>query len=232
MAHHRSHTKPRPQARRPARPSTRTQPAKQRSKRRGQPRRMPWGLLALAAAALVVTAMLLVTSRDTTRRAQQQATRHAPAFTLTATDGRRVSLADYTGRNVLLYFSEGVGCDGCWYQMTDLEAHQSDLQRLGLTVLPVVLNDPAATRAEMRRFKLRTPFLTDPGGVVARAYDAVGSASAMHANLPGHTFILVDPTGRITWRGEYPSMFIPTSQLLATLRGVLTTPTTPTTGRG
>ena len=50
-------------------------------------------------------------------------------------------------------------------------------------------------------------------------------------NLPGHTFILIDPTGRITWRGEYPSMFVPTSELLAKLRGVLTTPAAATAGR-
>ena len=230
MAHNRTHTRSQ-HGRRPARPSTSTQRAKQRRNQRRQPRRLRWGLLAVLAAALTVTAMLLVTNRDTNRQAQQQAAKPAPAFTLTSTDGRRVSLADYAGRNVMLYFSEGVGCDGCWYQMADLEAHQGDLERLGLTVLPVVVNDPPATRAEMRRFNLRIPFLTDPGGVVAGAYDAVGSASAMHANLPGHTFILVDPTGRITWRGEYPSMFVPASQLLDNIRAVLT-PTATTARAG
>jgi peroxiredoxin len=186
----------------------------------------------VAAPALAVAAMLLVTSRDTNRQAQQRTARPAPAFTLTDTNSRRVSLPDYAGRNVMLYFSEGVGCDGCWYQMADLEAHRGDLERLGLTVLPVVLNDPAATRAKTRRFKLRNPFLTDPGGV-ARAYGAVGPASAMHANLPGHTLILIDPNGRITWRGEYPSMFVPTSQLLDGVRAVLTrTTTTPTNTQG
>ncbi len=228
MAHNRTHTKARPQARRPAA----TQRARQRRNRRRQPRRLRWGLLAVVAAALAVTAMLVATSRDSNRQATRQAARPAPAFSLTATDGRSVSLADYTGRNVMLYFSEGVGCDGCWYQMADLEQRQGDLDKLGLTVLPVVVNDPATTRAEMRRFNLRTPFLTDPGGQVARAYQAVGDASAMHATLPGHTFILIDPTGRIAWRGEYPSMFVPTSQLLASIRGVLATPTATTIGQG
>src|SRR6266487_1084524 len=118
MAQHRSHT-----------PRTPT---------RRRPRTTRWGLLAVAAAALAVTAMLVVTSRDTTRQAGQKTASPAPAFTLTSSDGRGVSLADYAGRNVLLYFSEGVGCDGCWYQMADLEQHQSDLSKLGLTVLPLV----------------------------------------------------------------------------------------------
>lgn len=105
--------------------------------------------------------------------------------------------------------------------MAELERRRADLDRLGLTVLPVVVNDPAATRAELRRFGIRTPFLIDPGGAVARTYDAVGSGSAMHANLPGHTFILVDQGGRITWRGEYPSMFVPADQLLTQFRAAL-----------
>lgn len=222
MSHHRTHTKPRSPASQPVRAATNARRARQRRRKRREPHLMRWGVLGVLAAALAVTAMLLVTSRDTNRQAQQRMARPAPAFTLTDTNSRRVSLADYAGHNVMLYFSEGVGCDGCWYQMADLEAHQGDLERLGLTVLPVVLNDSATTRAEMRRFNLRTPFLTDPGGVVARAYDAIGSASAMHANLPGHTFILIDPTGRITWRGEYPSMFVPTSQLLDSLQAALT----------
>jgi hypothetical protein len=37
----------------------------------------------------------------------------------------------------------------------------------------------------------------------------------MHANLPGHSFILVDGSGRIAWGGDYPSMFVTTDKLLS-----------------
>lgn len=37
----------------------------------------------------------------------------APAFTLTSGDGTPVSLADYRGRTVLLYFQEGLSCQPC-----------------------------------------------------------------------------------------------------------------------
>src|SRR6266540_4586800 len=103
----------------------------------------------------------------------------------------------------------------------ELEKHQGDLDKPGLTVLPVVVNDPAAVRAEMRRFGLRTPFLVDRGGAVSRGYGAAGDRSAMHANLPGHTFILVDKAGRVAWRGEYPAMYVPAGELLAKLRAAL-----------
>jgi hypothetical protein len=169
MAHNRTHATPRPPSARPARHKAALAPphrskasqskASQRRNRRRRAQRRRWGWLLAVVAALAFAAMLLVTSRDGARQgSSQQVGAPAPGFTLTDTGGRRVSLGDYRGRDVVLYFSEGVGCEGCWYQMAELEKHQGDLDKLGLTVLPVVVNDPAAVRAEMRRFGLRTPF--------------------------------------------------------------------------
>ncbi len=139
--------------------------------------------------------------------------RLAPAFTLTSTDGRPVSLSDYRGRDVLLYFNEGVGCDACFYQMADLEKNGQQLAANGLTVLPIVVNPADVVRGEIARFGLRTPFLIDANEQVSNAYGVVGTG--MHENLPGHSFVLVDGSGRIRWRGDFPSMFVSTNQLLA-----------------
>lgn len=136
----------------------------------------------------------------------------APDFTLTSTDGRQVSLSDYRGRDVLLYFSEGVGCDACFYQMADLEKHSAQLSASGLTVLPIVVNPVSDVRAEEARFGIRTPFLIDADEQVSNAYGVVGTG--MHSNLPGHSFVLVDGSGDIRWRGDFPSMFVRTSALL------------------
>jgi hypothetical protein len=40
----------------------------------------------------------------------------------------------------------------------------------------------------------------------------------MHENLPGHSFILIDGSGHIAWRGDYPSMFVDADQLLSNIR--------------
>jgi peroxiredoxin len=45
---------------------------------------------------------------------QHRTVRAAPGFTLTATNGTTVSLASYRGRDVVLYFSEGAGCEACF----------------------------------------------------------------------------------------------------------------------
>ena len=124
-----------------------------------------------------------------------------------------MSLADFRGQDVLLYFSEGVGCDTCFYQMQDLEQNAEKLSAEGFTVLPIVVNPADQIQAELDRFRLTTPFLIDADENVSSAYGVVGTG--MHENLPGHSFVLVDASGQIAWRGDYPSMFVTTDQLLS-----------------
>lgn len=142
----------------------------------------------------------------------------APTFRLDSTAGKKVSLAEYRGRNVLLYFNEGVGCDICFYQMAKLEA-DGGLAKTGVAVLPVVMNSTSEVGGELRRFGVKTPYLSDPTGEVSSAYDTLGTGH--HANLPGHTFILVGPNGQVRWRANYPSMWVEPSTLAETVKAQL-----------
>jgi peroxiredoxin len=139
--------------------------------------------------------------------------RTAPGFTLTSTSGAAVSLASYRGRDVVLYFSEGVGCDACFYQMREFETHAAELTRAGITVVPIVMNPAAQVRQEMAAFGIHTPYLIDPAGSVSSAYGVLGKG--MHAGLPGHGFVLIDARGMQRWYGEYPSMYLTAAGLIA-----------------
>jgi peroxiredoxin len=136
----------------------------------------------------------------------------APDFELASTDGNPVSLADHRGHDVLLYFSEGVGCDACFYQQAKIEAEQQRFTDAGLTVVPVVVNPAPEVRRELDRFGLTTPFLIDPDRSVSAAYDTIGRGH--HADLPGHSFILVDREGNMRWRMDEPSMFVEPARLV------------------
>ncbi len=164
------------------------------------------------AAVVVITAVavLAVLVGGRTRPATQAGS--APSFQLASTSGRDVSLADFKGENVLLFFNEGVGCDACFYQLGKIESDGA-LERTGVTLLPIVMNTAADVQGELDRFNVRTPYLLDPNGTTSSAYDALGTGH--HANLPGHTFILIGPDGAIRWRGEYPEMWIEPSELAA-----------------
>ena len=74
------------------------------------------------------------------------------------------------------------------------------------------MNPLDETQSEVQRFGLTTPFLIDSDGSVSKAYDMFGKG--MHANLPGHGFVLIDGSGNIRWEKEYPSMYASTGDIL------------------
>jgi peroxiredoxin len=143
----------------------------------------------------------------------------APAFALPSTDGTQVSLADYRGRDVLFYFNEGVGCDACFYQMLDLQKNAAVFENAGVSVVPIVANPVGQVQEELARFGISTPYLIDADTSVSQAYGMLGNG--MHANLPGHGFVLVDGSGRIRWVKEFPSMYVASSDLFAQLKPYL-----------
>jgi len=152
----------------------------------------------------------------TARTTSSTATRTAPDFTLTDTGGRAVHLADYRGRNVVLYFSEGTGCQSCLYQIADIEKHAGDFTAANVTILPIVMNTADDIRQDMAANNVETPFLIDTDGSVSRAYGTLGKG--MHPGLPGHSFVLIDKTGTQRRNGEYPSMYLSSADLLTQVR--------------
>jgi len=178
-----------------------------RDARRGHRRRVA---LAWAVGLTVVVGIVAAMMLSSTPESSSQ-TKTAPDFTLTDTDGDTVSLDDFRGENVVLYFSEGAGCQSCLVQMAEIEKNTKDFDKLGVTVLPIVMNSREQITQDMAANGVRTPFLLDDG-TVSDAYGTLGKG--MHEGLPGHSFVLIDKQGQQLWYGEYPSMWLPPEQLL------------------
>ena len=189
--------------------------AEQAARATGHHRRLRIMIGAITGLAVVglVTAMML-----TSRPESSEATRAAPDFTLTDTSGVQHTLAEHRGENVLLYFSEGAGCQSCLVQMGEIEKQAAAFEKLGVTVLPIVMNTREQITADMDANAVTTPFLLDDG-TVSEAYGTLGKG--MHAGLPGHSFVLIDAQGRQRWYGEYPSMWLAPQDLLDEVRSKL-----------
>lgn len=130
-----------------------------RQRRRKQLR---WGALITISAVLVaVVSAMMLTSRPST----SEATRTAPDFTLTDTAGVTHTLADHRGENVVLYFSEGAGCQSCIVQMGELEKKATELAEANITVLPIVMNTRDQILRDTVANGVTTPFLLDDGAV-------------------------------------------------------------------
>lgn len=149
----------------------------------------------------------------------------APTFTLPSTAGHPISLSDYRGKTVLLYFQEGVGCEPCWTQMKDLEkqAVAAQVRAAGIDQIMSITTQPVDVLAQKARDEgVSMPVLSDQDLTVSRAYTA-NEYGMMGTSMDGHTFVLIGPDGTIQWRADYGgapkyTMYVPPAQLMAQLK--------------
>lgn len=135
----------------------------------------------------------------------------APGFVLPATDGSEVSLEQVIADgDALLYFSMGVGCDGCFAQIPEAAV---GLEAQGIRLVPVMVDPADRVAAEAMRFDIDTPILIDRDRSVSEAYGMLGVYG--HADRPSHSFALVRSDGTVGWVKHYATMFVPLEQLLA-----------------
>lgn len=147
----------------------------------------------------------------------------APDFTLAGTTGEQVSLSDYRGESVLLYFQEGLMCQPCWDQITSLEDEAASLEAAGVDAVLSITTDPIELiERKTRDMGLTTPVLSDPDLGVSQQYET-NLFGMMGDSRNGHSFILVGPDGTIQWRADYGgapnyTMYVPVDQLLSDLK--------------
>ncbi|MGH3787553.1 MAG: thioredoxin-dependent thiol peroxidase [Pseudonocardiaceae bacterium] len=123
----------------------------------------------------------------------------APEFTLPDADGKPVTLSDYRGRSVVVYFYPAAGTPGCTKQACDLRDNLTELDTAGFAILGVS-PDPPAKLAKFRDTQgLHFPLLSDEDRAVLTAYGAYGEKQMYGRTVTGvirSTFV-IDPQGRI-----------------------------------
>ncbi|HEY0240507.1 MAG TPA: peroxiredoxin [Friedmanniella sp.] len=98
----------------------------------------------------------------------------APAFTLPDADGRDVSLADFAGQRVIVYFYPAALTPGCTTQAVDFTAAINDLGNAGLHVVGVSPDEQGKLVEFRERQAVAFPLLSDPTRSVLSAYGAYG----------------------------------------------------------
>src|SRR5678809_967909 len=98
----------------------------------------------------------------------------APAFTLEGPGGKRVSLADYAGKDVILYFYPKDDTPGCTKEACGFRDSWKDIQKLGAVVVGVSPDTGASHEKFAAKYKLPFPLLSDPDKKTMTAYGAFG----------------------------------------------------------
>ena len=135
----------------------------------------------------------------------------APDFSGVTTDGERVSLADYRGRKLVLYFYPMDDTPGCTKQACSLRDHQAELAAKDAAVLGVSTQDPGSHQAFTRKYGLNFPLLADTDGVVGRAYGVLGGPGLMAklksaVGMAERVTFVIDGAGKITHVIEHPNV--------------------------
>ena len=123
----------------------------------------------------------------------------APAFTLDDQDGNPVSLGDFAGRRVIVYFYPAASTPGCTTQACDFRDNINSLASAGYQVLGISKDETPALRRFRDEQGLNFPLLSDPDLAVHRAYGAWGEKSMYGKTVTGtlrSTFVL-DEDGSI-----------------------------------
>ena len=123
----------------------------------------------------------------------------APPFTLPDQDGRPVSLADFSGRKLIVYFYPADDTPGCTKEACQFNDNLHAFERAGVPVLGISPDDPASHVRFRDKYGLRFPLLSDPDHRVMDAYGAWGEKTLYGNTVVGvlRSTFLIDERGRI-----------------------------------
>jgi len=132
-----------------------------------------------------------------------------PDIELKDKDGKTYTAADLKGKNIVLFFNEGLMCyPACWNQIasfgSDERFNSGDIQAISVVVDSA--NDWKTAIAKMPQLaKANTMF--DTGASASRQLGMLTTASSMHrGSLPGHTYVVIDKEGIVRYVFDDPNM--------------------------
>jgi thioredoxin-dependent peroxiredoxin len=123
----------------------------------------------------------------------------APEFSAATSGGGKVSLADFRGKNVILYFYPRDDTPGCTKEACAFRDYFFDFKKKGAVVLGVSTDPVKAHDKFMEKFKLPFTLLADEDKKIVQAYGVWGEKSFMGRKFMGthRVTFLIGPAGRI-----------------------------------
>jgi len=177
--------------------------------------RSPWPWLGIIVPIAIVAALATFGSGDDSTTVVSPDTA-ATMFELPTSTGTTFALQDaLSDSDVLLYFSMGVGCDGCFAQIPEVDQALTDRQ---ITLMPVMVQDTDLVNATAQAWGIDEPILIDADGSVSEAYDMLGING--HSDRPFHSIALVDQDGTLAFVKHYDTMFVAVDEMIADLASV------------
>jgi len=140
----------------------------------------------------------------------------APPFTATIADGTTLSLKDYEGQWVVLYFYPKADTPGCTKQSCSLRDGYGDIRAEGAVLLGASLDSVSKQLAFREKYDLPFPLIADENKVIAKAYNVLAPLGIFAHRK---TF-LIDPEGHIAHIFSSVNVADHDAEVLAVLRSL------------
>jgi thioredoxin-dependent peroxiredoxin len=123
----------------------------------------------------------------------------APDFTLREAAGKQISLSDFRGRDVILYFYPKDDTPGCTKEACGFRDAWTDLKERGAVVLGVSADDAASHERFASKYRLPFTLLSDPDHKVMQQYGAYGEKTLYGKKTVGviRSTVWIGPDGRV-----------------------------------
>ena len=123
----------------------------------------------------------------------------APPITTTDADGQKVSLKDFRGQKVVLYFYPKDDTPGCTKEACSFRDAFSQFKKQGIEILGVSPDSEKSHKKFTAKYNLPFTLLADPDHAIADAYGTYGEKKFMGRTYLGvkRTTFLIDEKGKI-----------------------------------
>jgi len=123
----------------------------------------------------------------------------APAFTLEDAKGKKVSLGDFKGKNVVLYFYPKDDTPGCTKEACGFRDAWKEIGELDAVVLGVSADSGASHQKFAAKYKLPFTLLSDPDRKVMTKYGAYGEKMMYGKKTTGviRSTVWIEPDGKV-----------------------------------
>ena len=146
----------------------------------------------------------------------------APDFTLADASGKTVSLGDFAGKNVILYFYPKDDTPGCTKEACGFRDYWKEIGKANATVLGVSADSGESHQKFAARYKLPFPLLSDPDRKTMKTYGAYGEKMMYGKKTVGviRSTVWIGPDGKVRkhWARVADAAKHP-EQVLEALRG-------------
>jgi peroxiredoxin len=115
--------------------------------------------------------------------------------------GTTISSQTLRGQRTLLYFSEGVMCQSCLQQIRDIDEVAAAMAQRHIKLVSITPDTSGELRQAIGQYGIASAMISDNDRNMSEAFNMLGKG--MHADTPGHAFVLIDGRGKVLWQRDY-----------------------------